>query len=113
MKNEGNEVWFTLMIPLEADDDGTVKINWREDYIGVIPQTLQEKMTTIRWRQHEWNKDNIQNMKTPNTTSLPGQGGYHANLRGCRRWWWWNEDAAITCQLEEEDGEKEEMEMLQ
>ena len=31
------------MIPPEDGDDEKMK-NWREDYIGVIPQTLQEKM---------------------------------------------------------------------
>ena len=30
------------MIPLEDNNDEKMK-NWREDYIGVIPWTLQEK----------------------------------------------------------------------
>ena len=62
------------MIPVEDGDDGKMK-NWREDSIGVIPWTLQEMMMTIGWRQHEWNNDNIQEVKTPKTTSLSEQGG--------------------------------------
>ena len=87
--------------------------NGREDYTGVIPQTLQEEMMTMRWWQNKQITDDIWDVKTPKTTSLSGQVGHHANHRECKRRWWWNEDAVITCQLEEEDDEKEEKEMQQ
>ena len=69
------------MIPLEGDNDEGMK-NGREDCISVLPQTLQDKMTTMRCRQNERNNDNIWDMKTLKTTSLSGQGGYHSNNRG-------------------------------
>ena len=49
MKGNKHEVYITLAIPLEASNNVEMK-EWREDYIGVIPQTLQEKMTTMKYK---------------------------------------------------------------
>ena len=60
--------------------------NWREDYTGVIPNEPYKKMMmTMRRRQNKLITNNIQDMKTPKSTSLSGQGGYHADTRGRRQ----------------------------
>ena len=48
--------------------------DWRRDYIGIIPWTLQEEMVTMRWKQNELITNDIQCVKMPKTTGLSEQG---------------------------------------